>query len=112
MQTLRNSVQLIGNLGDDISIKTFENGNSVANFSLATSEYYTNSEGEKVQTTQWHSIVAWGKRGEAMEKTLSKGNKVLVAGKLTYRSFDDKEGNKRKVTEIVADGFVKMTKEA
>lgn len=112
MQTLRNSVQLIGNLGNDVEIKTFDNGNSVINFPLATSEYYTNSDGEKVQTTQWHTIVAWGKRGEVMKSVLSKGNQVLIHGKLTYRSYEDKEGAKRFRTEVVADAFVKMTKDA
>lgn len=112
MNTLRNSVQLIGNLGKDIEIKTFENGNSVANFSLATSEYYLNSEGEKVQNTQWHSIVAWGKKGELMKSTLSKGSQVLIQGKLTYRSYEDKEGTKKYVTEVVAENFFRMSKEA
>lgn len=112
MRTLRNSVQLIGNLGKDVEIKTFDNGNAVANFSLATSEFFTNSEGEKVQTTQWHTVVAWGKKGEAMHSNLSKGNQVLVQGKLTYRSYEDKDGVKRYVTEVIADGFVKLTKDA
>lgn len=112
MNTLRNSVQLIGNLGKDVELKTFENGNSVVNFPLATSEYFTNSEGEKVQTTQWHNVVAWGKRGEAMHSSLNKGNQVLIQGKLTYKSYEDKEGIKRYKTEVIADGFVKMTKEA
>ena len=112
MKTLRNSVQLIGNLGKDVEVKTFDNGNSVINFPLATSEYYTNADGEKVQTTQWHTIVAWGKKGEQMSSNLSKGNQVLVQGKLTYRSYEDKEGIKRFVTEVIADSFVKMTKDA
>lgn len=112
MNTLRNSVQLIGNLGKDVEVKTFDNGNSVINFSLATSEFYNNSEGEKVQTTQWHRVVAWGKKADQMKSLLSKGNQVLVSGKLTYRSYEDKEGIKRYQTEIVADSFLKMTKDA
>lgn len=112
MNTLRNSVQLIGNLGKDIELKTFENGNSVVNFTLATNEFYLNSDGEKVENTQWHSIVAWGKKGEAMKSSLSKGNQVLIQGKLTYRSYEDKSGNKRYVTEVVADNFFRMSKDA
>ncbi len=112
MNTLRNSVQLIGNLGNDIELKSFENGNSVANFPLATSEYFTNGDGEKVQTTQWHTVVAWGKKAELMKNSLTKGNQVIIHGKITYRSYEDKEGIKRYKTEIVADSFLRVTKNA
>lgn len=111
MNTLRNSVQLIGNLGKDVLIKTFENGNKVARFSLATNEYYKNNKGEKVQETQWHNIVAWGKTAEFMEKSLSKGSEVAIKGKLTHRSYNDKDGATKYLTEIVAQEFVKMNKE-
>ena len=111
MNTLRNSVQLIGNLGKDVEIKAFDNGNKIAKFSLATNEYYKNNKGEKVQETQWHNIVAWGKTAELMEKILSKGSEICVRGKLTHRSYDDKEGVTRYVSEILAQEFVKITKE-
>ena len=111
MNTLRNSVQLIGNLGKDIEIKSFDNGSKLAKFSLATNEYYKNNKGEKVKETQWHNVVAWGKTAELMEKLLSKGSEIAVRGKLTHRSFDDKEGVTRYISEIVAQEFVKITKE-
>ena len=111
MNTLRNSVQLIGNLGKDIELKAFDNGSKLAKFSLATNEYYKNNKGEKVQETQWHNVVAWGKTAELMEKVLNKGSEVAIRGKLTHRSYDDKEGVTRYVSEIVAQEFVKITKE-
>lgn len=111
MNTLRNSVQLIGNLGKDIEIKAFDNGSKLAKFSLATNEYYKNNKGEKVQETQWHNIVAWGKTAELMEKVLNKGSEVAIRGKLTHRSYDDKQGTTRYISEIVAQEFVKITKE-
>lgn len=111
MNTLRNSVQLIGNLGKDVEIKSFENGKKLAKFSLATNEFYKNNKGEKVQETQWHNIVAWGKTAEFMEKSLSKGSEVAIKGKLTHRSYDDKDGGTRYISEIVAQEFMKITRE-
>ncbi len=106
MTTLRNSVQLIGRLGIDPETKTFSDNNSKVRFSLATSEYYTNKEGERQEETQWHNVIAFGKTAEIAEKYLKKGKEIAIAGKLTYRSWDDKEGNKNYITEIIAHEIV------
>lgn len=111
MNSLRNSVQLIGNLGQDVDLKTFDSGKMIAKFSLATNEYYKNNKGEKVQETQWHNIVAWGKNAEIANKILAKGNQVCVKGKLTSRSYTDKEGQTKYISEIVMNEFVKFTKD-
>lgn len=110
MNTLRNSVQLIGRLGKDVELINLENGGKLAKFSLATSDYYKNNKGEKVEDTQWHNIVVWGSLAEQMSKFLTKGNEVLVKGKLTYGNYSDKEGNTRYTTDIVAKEFFKITK--
>jgi len=101
MSTLRNKVQLIGNIGGEPNITKLESGKKVARVSLATNENYKNKEGEKVTDTQWHTLVAWGKTAEIIEKFVDKGNEIAIEGKLTSRSYDDKEGNKRYVTEVV-----------
>ena len=110
MRAIRNSVQLIGNLGRDVEVFTFDSGNKKASFTMATSEYYTDKDGEKAQDTQWHNIVAWGKTADLMSALLEKGNQVLIKGKIVNRSYEDKEGNKRFVSEIVANEFMKITK--
>jgi len=101
MNALRNKVQLIGNAGKDPEVKTFEGGRKLATISIATSESYTNDKGEKVTDTQWHNLVAWGKTAEIIEKYVVKGNQFAVEGKLTHRSYDDKSGEKKYVTEVV-----------
>jgi single-strand DNA-binding protein len=99
-----NKVILIGNLGKDPEVRHLENGAVVANFPLATSEVYTDrSTGEKKETTDWHDIVLWRGLAEVTEKYLKKGYKVYVEGKLKKRSWQDKEGNTRYTTEVVAD---------
>ena len=103
MSTLRNKVQLIGNLGNAPEIITLESGKKLAKFSLATNENYKNAKGEKVTDTQWHNIVAWNKTAEIIEKYLEKGKEVAIEGKLTSRSYETKEGDKRYVTEIVCN---------
>lgn len=108
MNALKNRVQLIGNLGNDPEIITLESGKKLAKFSIATNETYKNSAGEKVTDTQWHNIVAWNKTAEIIEKYLQKGNEVIIEGKLTSRSFDDKEGNKRYVTEVVCNELLML----
>jgi len=110
MNSLSNTVQLIGNLGKDPVFTTFDNGNKLIKFSLATSDYYKDKSGEKVKDTQWHNLIAWGKTAELMDQFLAKGSRIVVQGKLVSRSYDDKEGNKRYVTEIVAKDFVNLTK--
>ncbi len=102
MSTLKNKVQLIGNVGNAPEVKTLESGKKVANFSMATNETYKNSNGEKVQNTQWHNIVAWDKIAEIIEKYVGKGKEVAIEGKLTSRSYETEAGEKRYVTEVVA----------
>ena len=102
MNNLRNSVRLIGNLGMNPEVKEVGNNKKLAKFSLATSAIYKNKEGEKVSETQWHNIIAWGNQAVVAQKYLKKGNEIAVEGKLTSRSYSDKDGVKRYVTEIVA----------
>ncbi|NOY48400.1 MAG: single-stranded DNA-binding protein [Chlorobi bacterium] len=103
MNTLRNKVQLIGNLGNDPEIINLESGKTLAKFSIATNESYKNAKGEKVTDTQWHNVVAWGKTAEIIEKYVTKGKEVAIEGKLTSRSYETKEGEKRYVTEVVCN---------
>ena len=100
MNTLRNKVQLIGNLGNDPEIVNLDSGKTLAKFSIATNESYKNAKGEKITDTQWHNIVAWGKTAEIVEKYVTKGKEIAVTGKLTNRSWEDKEGNKRYTTAV------------
>jgi len=110
MNSLRNKVQLIGNLGNDPEIINLESGKTLAKFSIATNESYKNAEGEKVTDTQWHNVVAWGKTAEIVEKYITKGKEIAVEGKLTTRAWDDKEGNKRYTTEIVCNEILMLGK--
>ena len=110
MQTLRNNVQLIGNLGQDPEIINLESGKKLAKFSLATNESYKDKNGEKVEQTYWHNIVAWGKTADIIENFVSKGKEVAITGKLTNRSWEDKEGNKRYTTEVVCNELLMMSK--
>ena len=103
MSTLRNKVQLIGNVGNEPEITNLDGGKKVAKFSIATNEFYKNSKGEKEQDTQWHNIVAWAKIAEIVEKHVGKGKEVALEGKLTSRTYETKEGEKRYVTEVVID---------
>ena len=100
MTSLKNSVKLIGFLGGAPEIKTTDNGNKLARFSVATNETYQNAKGEKVRETQWHSLIAWGKVAEIVEKFLNKGSEVAIEGKLLNRSYTDKEGSKKYISEI------------
>lgn len=99
MTSLKNSVQLIGRLGNDPEIKSFDSGKRVATFSLATNESYYNSEGEKIEDTQWHNIVVWGKRVDVVENYLKKGSEIALEGKLINRSYE-KDGDRKYITEI------------
>lgn len=110
MNALRNKVQLIGNLGNDPEIVTLESGKKLAKMSLATNETYKNDQGEKVTETQWHHVIAWGKSAEIIEKYLTKGKEVAVEGKLTYRSYEDKNGEKKYFTEVVANELLLLGK--
>ncbi len=103
-----NKVILVGNLGRDPEVRHLENGRAVANFSLATSETYKNRNGERVTTTEWHNIVLWTPLAEIAEKYLKKGNQIYVEGKLTTRSYDDKDGVKRYTTEVVGQNMTML----
>jgi len=110
MNTLRNKVQLIGNLGNDPEIINLESGKTLAKFSIATNESYKNAKGEKVTETQWHNIVAWGRTATLAEKYLQKGKEVAIEGKLTSRSYETAKGEKRYVTEVVCNELLMLTK--
>lgn len=96
-----NKVILVGNLGKDPEVRHLDSGRAVANFSLATSETYKNKQGERVTNTEWHNVVLWSPLAEIAEKFLKKGGQVYIEGKLTTRSWDDQDGNKRYTTEVV-----------
>ena len=110
MNALKNHVQLIGNLGQDPEIKQLESGKTLAKFSLATTESYKNKKGEYVNNTQWHSIIAWDHLALIAEKYLHKGKQVALVGKLNHRQYEDKDGIKRYVTEIVASDLMMLGK--
>ncbi|MFY0607197.1 MAG: single-stranded DNA-binding protein [Cyclobacteriaceae bacterium] len=99
MTSLKNNVQLIGRLGNDPQVKTFESGKKMASFSLATNDSYTNNKGEKIEDTQWHQIVVWGNKVDIVEKYLQKGKEIAVQGKLVNRSYES-NGEKKYITEI------------
>lgn len=103
MSSLKNKVQLIGNLGDNPVVKELEGGKKVANFSVATNESYKNAQGEKIVSTEWHNLVAWNKTAEIIEKLLVKGSEVAIEGKLTSRSYENKEGEKKYITEVLVN---------
>ncbi|WP_312076057.1 single-stranded DNA-binding protein [Chryseobacterium sp.] len=103
--SLRNRVTLIGYTGKEVEIVNFEKG-KIAKVPLATNDYYTNAKGEKVEETQWHNLVANGKLADIMEKYVQKGKEISVEGKIVYKSYDDKDGNKRFITEIRVDELV------
>ncbi len=107
---MRNKVNLIGRVGQDPEIRTMENGTKLAKFSLATHDYYTNREGERVEQTEWHQLVAWGKTAELIEKLVNKGAEMAVDGKLTYRNYETADGDKRYVTEIRVNEFMLLGK--
>jgi single-strand DNA-binding protein len=110
MNAMKNRVQLIGNVGQDPEIKTLENGTKLAHLNIATNESYKNDKGERIEQTEWHRITAWGKTAEIIEKFVVKGKEVAVDGKLTHRSYDDKNGEKRFITEVVVNEILLLSK--
>ncbi len=110
MNALRNRVQLIGNIGNAPEILTLDSGKKRARITLATNETYKNDKGEKITETQWHNLIAWGKPAEIIEKYTSKGTQIAVEGKLTHRSYDDKNGDKKFVTEVVLTDMLLLGK--
>lgn len=106
MNTLRNKVTLIGNLGQDPEIKTTETGKKVTHFTLATNDGYKNADGQKVSETTWHNIVAWNGLAETASKFLKKGKEVAVEGRIVYRTYEDKNGVTKNITEIVLNDLL------
>ncbi len=98
-----NKVILVGNVGKDPEVRHLDSGVAVANFPLATSESYTAKNGERVTTTEWHNIVLWRGLADVAEKYVTKGRQLYIEGRIRTRSYDDKEGNKRYITEIYGD---------
>ena len=107
---LKNQVTLIGHLGRDPEFTKFDSGKMKTQFSLATSETYRNQNGDRVESTEWHRCVAWGKLAETMSMYLRKGKEVALSGKLTHRSYTDKNGEKRYITEVVVSEFAFLGK--
>ncbi|WP_040303676.1 single-stranded DNA-binding protein [Algoriphagus machipongonensis] len=108
MNTLRNRVQLIGRLGSKIEIKNLDGGKTLGKVSMATNEYYKNQKGERVEETTWHNIVAWGKQADLLDKYTDKGSEIAIEDKLSNRSYEDKEGNKRYISEVVVQSILLM----
>ncbi|HEX6224074.1 MAG TPA: single-stranded DNA-binding protein [Chryseolinea sp.] len=103
MTNLRNSVKLVGHLGKDPEVRTFESGKKKATFTIATTDSYRNQKGENVQETQWHNVVMWGKLADEAGQSLKKGSEVAIEGKLMHRVYETKTGDKRYITEINAN---------
>lgn len=103
-----NKVMLIGNLGKDPELKVFEGGNSLARFPIATSENYTNKQGERVEQTEWHTIIVRNKLAEVADKYLHKGDKVFIEGRIKTRSWEDQSGNRRYMTEVITDNMTML----
>ncbi len=110
MNNLRNSVRLIGHLGQTPDVKALNGGKKLAKCTIATWETRKDENGEKVTETQWHNLIAWGKQADVIEKYLKKGSEVAIEGKLSSRSYTDKEGNKKYYTEIVVHELLMLSK--
>lgn len=110
MNALRNKVQLIGHVGQEPEIKITEGGKKLARLTLATNEVYYNEKKEKITDTQWHTITAWGKTAEIIENFVNKGKEIALEGKLIHRMWEDKNGEKRYATEVVANEILLMGK--
>ena len=108
---MKNTVQLIGHVGQDPEVKTLEGGRKLANISIATNEVYYKENGDKVEKTEWHRVTAWGKTADIIEKYVTKGKEIGIEGKLTHRSYDDKDGVKRFITEVVANEVLLLGKQ-
>lgn len=108
--SIQNSIRLLGNAGNDPVVKELSGGKKVASFSVATNEKYTDMHGEKVEDTQWHTCIAYGKTAEFIEKFITKGSEVLVQGRMKYRQYEDKEKIVRNVAEIIVEEFRVLSK--
>lgn len=110
MNSLKNRVLLIGNLGQDPEVKNFDSGKMKAQFTMATNDVYKNGDGEKITDTQWHNMVMWGKLAEIAKKYLKKGSEIAIEGKLTSRQYKDKEGQTKYVTEVNVNEILMLDK--
>ena len=110
MNALRNKVQLIGRLGQDPEIMTFDDGNKMAKFSIATDDSYKDKNGEKVERTYWHNVIVRGGLVNIVENYVVKGKEIAIEGKLTNRSYEDKDGNKRYTTEVLCNELLLLGK--
>jgi single-strand DNA-binding protein len=110
MNSLKNKVQLIGYLGNAPEIKNTESGKKLAHFSIATNETYQNNKGEKITETTWHNLVAWEKLAETAEKYLLKGMEIAIEGKLVNRNYNDKDGTKKYITEVLVNEILMLGK--
>lgn len=107
MNTLRNSVRLVGNLGMDPEVRALDNDRKMARVSIAVNESYKNDKGERVTDTQWHNLVMWGQQAKLAQDYLKKGDEIAIEGRLSSRSYTDKDGNKKYATEVVVNDFMK-----
>ena len=112
MNALRNKVQLIGRLGQDPEITTFSDGNKMAKFSLATDDSYKDKNGQKIERTYWHNVIIKGGLVKVVESYVVKGQEIAIEGKLTNRSWEDQNGTKRYVTEVVCNELLLLSKSA
>lgn len=103
--SMKNKVQLIGNLGSDPELKQVGNGHQMLRLNLATNERFKGADGEWKEDTQWHPVVAWGKRAEKLATLVHKGSGLLIEGRLTHRTYETKEGEKRSITEVVMNDY-------
>lgn len=110
MSNLKNSVRLVGFVGSQPEVRTVGNNKKLVKMSIATNDFYKNDKGEKVEDTQWHNLIMWDKTAAIVEKYVNKGHEVTVEGKLTSRSYTDKEGNQKWVTEIIVNELLLMGK--
>jgi single-strand DNA-binding protein len=107
---LKNRVQLIGRRGKDPIVNKTDKGTEVARFTLATNDSYKDSAGEKVEEVQWHNIVVWGRKAEVVKQYLTKGKEIAIEGKLAHRTFEDKEGNTRYISEVVVKELLMLSR--
>ena len=110
MNAMKNRVELIGHVGNEPEIKTFDGGKKLANLTIATNDTYRNDKGDKVEQTEWHKVTAWGKTADIIEKYVTKGKEVAIEGKLTHRSYEDKNGEKRYITEVIVNEILLIGK--
>ena len=112
MNSLKNRVQLIGHLGAKVDLKQLESGKYLGHVSLATNENYKSQKGDRIEETIWHNLVIWDKPAENLAKYTDKGSEIAVEGKLTNRSYTDKNGDKKFITEVVVSDFLLLDKKA